>query len=528
MTRVLIADDEMLSRTGIKVLIPWQEYGFELIGECDNGGKALEMAKQLQPDIIITDIRMPVLNGIELMCACREHGLQSRFIVLSSYDDFNYVKEAMRLGADDYLLKLEIEAEGLLNVLHASRAKFESEKSERARHDVLEKQFVAQSSVFRERFLMSLLQGLELGREELEQQLLLYSMPLEERNLVCLVIGYDGGDDLSETLETDKDLLEPSIINIIEEMLGHIGKGAVCRMRTGILAAVVSMPERNPKTLERFVDSLRNVLEHSLNVYVTTGISSFYDVYSNMRAAYLEALNCFKQRYGQDSGPNFKDTPDIAGLPLHDELGELDTSLRTLNSELIQRAFDGLVWRIAEYKELTRRQAVRIGHAFSYIISAFIKDHRYINKDFWEKYGENPYLQVEALKTGSELTVHVIGLRDYLFERIADLADESLLVIKAKQYIQARYADELSLKSVADHLGLSPNYFSRMFSKATNMTFIDYVIELRIEKAKELLKHSNLKVGEISELTGYDNPHYFSRIFKKVTGYTPSEFKSQI
>lgn len=527
MMKVMIVDDEMLARTGIKVLIPWQEHGFDLVGECDNGGKALEMAERLEPDIIITDIMMPVLDGIGLIRQCKERGLHARFIVLSTYGDFSYVKEAMRLGADDYLLKLEVEAEGLLDALRNVRDKLESEKDRRERQDVLEKQFMEQAPVFKERLLKGLLRGEVPGPEELQRQLSLVRLPLEERNLVCLVLQIDNGEPAPGRLDDDSGLLELSIIHVIEETLGLFGKGAACWMRTGVIAVVVTAAEQNSALLERLAASLRNVLEQSLNVRAAIGVSRFCERYADLHAAYSDACCDCEQRGGTDRGDDFKEALDVSGLPFSDELGELEACLRTYQPERMGDAFARLSTRIVEDGSvLSRRQLARIGHAFIYILGAFVKNQSYISGDFWAKYGGDPYKQIESLTSGAKLAEYVNGLRGYLLERLAGAGDESLLIIKAKQYIQAHYMEELSLKTVAEYLGLSPNYFSRLFSKATDMTFIDYVIEQRIEKAKELLRDSSMKVGEIAERIGYDNPHYFSRIFRKVTGYSPSEFKS--
>jgi two-component system response regulator YesN len=131
--RIIIADDEILARVGIKSLIPWREHGYELIGECENGKKAYDMAKELLPDIIVTDIKMPVMNGIELIRALKAENKDIKFIVLSSYDDFEYVKEAMKLGAEDYILKLQMEPEGLLKVLQNVCNKIVQEKNEKRR-----------------------------------------------------------------------------------------------------------------------------------------------------------------------------------------------------------------------------------------------------------------------------------------------------------------------------------------------------------------------------------------------------------
>ncbi|MFD0713550.1 response regulator [Paenibacillus sp. GCM10027626] len=531
MHRVMIVDDEMLARVGMKVLIPWEENGFHLVGEFDNGRKALEAAKELKPDIIITDVKMPVLGGIDLMRELRASGQDIKFIIMSSYDDFHYVKEAMKLGAEDYLLKMEVEPDKLLQMLNSIAAKLREEREERERHRQLEHNWQANLSSFKRRFIQSVLLGHLPDPGELERECRLFQLPFEGQVLACLAFhrgtGEEAEQESEEEGELDGGLREQSVINMVEDAIQHIGRGAACSMRTGLFAAILSLDNGAPEQmLPRLAANIRELLKNVLNVQITIGISGVFNRYAEAGAAYRQALRKLDQTAQKEMISQQEEPRRIVmtGLPLEKELSQLEDMLRSCQLERADMLLAQFTAGIEQMDELPLQSMIGIGHVLIFIMNAFGNGNRFMGDDIWEGFGD-PYQQVSEIESKSSFITWIDGLRKHLLLLVELRKDDKLVILKAKKYMRAHFLEDISLKSVADHLALSPSYFSRMFSQETEQTFIDYLIELRIDYAKELLHTTNAKVYQISQMAGYDNPHYFSRLFKKVTGLSPGEYR---
>lgn len=228
---------------------------------------------------------------------------------------------------------------------------------------------------------------------------------------------------------------------------------------------------------------MQEFLKDSMNLTVSIGVSDFFHNYSNISHAHKEALKAIDRSFTYPTGSiiMYKDIKNIdsvnAGIPLEAELSELENMLKSCNYCGIQEAFSKLQLKIIDANNVSRK---------------------YING-----------------------VCHILIL-------LHQDKDSKTIILKAKQFINKHFCEDISLEAVAGYLGLSAGYFSRLFSKETGESFINYAIHLRIELAKELLKTTKYKVYEVSEMVGYDNAHYFSRIFKKVTGISPADYKDGI
>lgn len=523
---IMIVDDEMLARIGIKVLIPWEENGFRLMGEYDNGRKALEAALAAKPDIIITDVKMPVLGGIDLIKELRSAGLDTKFIVMSSYDDFHLVKEAMRLGAQDYLLKLEIEADKLMDILRKTAKLLHREREEKERHLEFEKRFSSNISILRDTFLKNMILGHIPANEQTDKEIRLYQLPENGQALTCFLLNIENSEFYADFPDKDESLLESSIIHIMEDAALNIGSGAACRIRHGMFAAIVSVKSGKAEELEKLAGNMKKVLKNMLNVDVTIGMSRVFTHYGEAKDGFLEAVSSLEIGRGLQGAGEAGQQPTLS-LPLEKELKQLEEQLKAYRMEAIESSFDEMIKRIEETEPQPKHILHAVGHVLIYILSGFIANHLQKNEELWARFG-HPYEQLIKLKTNKELTEWMKSLQQKMNSLLIEARDDKLMILKAKQYIGEHFSENISLSSVAGHLGLSPGYFSRLFSREVSQTFIEYVTHLRMEYAKELLHSSNYKTYEISEMAGYDNPHYFFRLFKKMTGLTPGEYKEYL
>jgi len=536
--RIIIVDDEILARVGIKSLISWHEHGFELIGECENGKKAYDMAKELVLDIIITDIKMPVMNGIDLIRALKNDGMDTKFVVLSSYDDFEYVKEAMKLGAEDYILKLQMEPEELLKVLKNVCKKIEQERSEKKRSIYIEKQMNDNIPVLKEKLLKDLIFGTEVNEHDLGERFKVFGINIPQENLMCLVIHIENMELYENYAKDDIYMLKFSVISILEEIMLNYGGGYACYTEPYLFTVIWSAGNESNasllyKSVNRMTKDMQEFLKDSMNLTVSIGVSNVHHNYSDIRWAYKEALEAISKSFTYPTASiiMYSDIKSkvsgSAGISLEMELKELEDSLKACNFHGIQKAFDKLKQKIIESNNISKKFLNGICHVLIFIINVFIQDNNIPSSEIWGKDG-SPHNQVEQLKVLNDFIDWITKTCNNIITILDQDKDNKVIILKAKQFINKHFCEDISLETVAEHLGLSPGYFSRLFSKETGQSFIDFVIGLRVDYAKELLKSTKYKVYEVSEMVGYDNPHYFSRIFKKVAGVSPIEYKDHL
>lgn len=536
MYRVMIVDDEILARVGIKSLISWNEHGFELVGESDNGRRAFELAKELLPDIVITDIKMPVMDGIELMRALQTYGMNAKFIVLSSYDDFQYVKEAMKLGAVDYILKLQLEPEELLKVLKNACNKIENEEDEKKKSIYLEKQIKDNKPILKEKFLKDLISGSIVDETCIVESFRAYEINLLQKNMMCMVIRIENMETHDNYIKDDDIYMVRSpIVDIIEEIISNYGKGIAWYSGSYMFTVIWSAGNAEGTgvlhcPIDRMAKNIQDFLKDSMNLTISIGISDVHDKYSDISRSYKEALEAISRsfKYPVGSIVKYVDIKNISpandNIPLEAELNELENSIKACNLYAIQKAFDSLEKKIIGSNNVSKKFINGICHIVIFIVNVFIQDNNIAPDEIWGS-NENPYNQVERLKVLNDFLDWIQKLCNNIIIILKQDKDSKTIILKAKQFINKHYCEDISLEKAAEHLGLSASYFSRLFSKETGESFIDYVIRLRVGLAKELLKTTKYKVYEVSEMVGYDNPHYFSRIFKKVTGVSPAEYK---
>lgn len=537
MFKVLIVDDEIIARIGIKSLISWHEHGLELVGECENGKKAYDMAKEVLPDIIITDVKMPVMNGIDLIKTLKAEGMNFKFIMLSSYDDFEFVKEAMKLGADDYILKLQVKPEELIKVLDNICKKIEQERTEKSRNINIQKQIHDNISALREKFLKDLICGNVLNKNDIEKYLKEYNIALPHNNLVCLVVRIDSMEIYDSYTNDDIYIFRSSIINIMEEIVLNYGIGYACYGEPHLYTVICSVGIDDSAgslsdSIHQMAKDMKEFLKNSMNLTVSIGLSDIHLNHTDINLAYREAWEAIGDSFAYPAGSIivYRDIkgPNSShkGIPLEEELNELENSLKAYSLSGIQKAFDNLVQRIVESNNVSKKHINGICHVLIFVVNVFIKNNNLTPEEIWGK-DENPYNQVGHLKSLNDFADWIKKINNRIVTIINQEKESNVIILRAKQFINKHFCENISLEVVSEHLSLSPSYFSSLFSRATGESFIDYVTNLRIDLAKELIKSAKYKVYEISEMVGYDNPHYFSRIFKKVVGVSPLDFKAQ-
>lgn len=506
MWRAVIVDDEPVIRMGIKASVDWTAEQIEVVGDYANGAEALEALQNEAVDILITDIKMPVMDGLALAGKAIALHPRIKVVLVSSYHDFDFVRQGLKIGAVDYILKHTLEPEELLQVVRKCKEMLMEESAKPGTGAI------AGGALIRQRMRYE---------QDLKRHLVHKTESLPEG-------GYPewmAGDYLAVCVRLNG-------VHAIEEDQGYLHKSVVLdqlidifyRMLPGGIALQSAENELffvAPQAAGSAVDlgRLRMSLEEETGVGITMGYAGGSGP-ENVRESFRICREASERGFFE--GPGIYDFRDsrpvsIAGKSLP----------QMLLSMAVHGEGAGLDETLAEWCSQW---------ASGGIAPAALKEEACRVLSVMYKQVVDPYALVESFDRLFK-TESLHELSRLLKEQIAELrkmkspVQPSLTtrnpIDRALDYIHARYLESLTLQEVADAVHVSKNYFSILFKKTTGHNFIDYVIMLRIQKARELLAGTQLKVYEIAEQSGFGDVKYFSKLFKKMTGHAPVEYREK-
>ncbi len=532
MPGVIIIDDEVLVRVGIKSLIDWESEGYQILGEAGNGADGLDLITDKKPDIVITDIKMPVMGGLEMMKRVQAENLDTKFIILSSFDEFHLVKKAMKLGAVDYLLKLELDEKVLLETLNPIKEEIMRDKNQK-----IIKYNIQTENNMRQEFFKKLIGGRISDQKVVDCIIKELDIKLNLKRVVCLVAKINNLDSPGKLGRKDMQLFESSVINIVEEIINDFFTGYVFANYRGEVVVIHSIPrdmkEREyQKRAGEMVSTLVTMLKQYFDISVSVAVSNSHSGLLKISKAYFECNKVMEYIFYSQSGKPlfYKDIKNIKidkskDYDLLNSYHELEVYLETLDREGIEKYFKGIIKNI-DKRNISRRQAYDLCFQLIYIIkNKFKKDKRkglFDSKDIL-------YNSINNLNNINDIKGWLERLKQDLISAVSKYSqnENKYLIAQARKHLQKHFREEVSLKELADKLNISTGYLSTLFKEEVGIGFSEYITRLKIAEAKDLLVNSNKQIQEISDITGYNNPYYFSRVFKKVTGQTPTEYREK-
>lgn len=535
MIKVLIVDDEMLIRVGIKSCIDWEANGFEVVGFAEDGKQALDIISRTKPDIVLTDIKMPNMDGIELIERIKERYPTIRVIVLSCYNELDFIKRAMKLGADDYILKLSMQPEELLNVLKNTEDDIVSKKKALLQAGHQQKE-IMQNKYFIKEDLYKKVVDNAISEEQLVEELKKIGTSLSFLNLSVIYTGIDEYSRASlRSRLKDRYLLKMSFINIVEEVISGYCNGDIVEIEKGEFLILLDFMEEqsySQKILEEFCLKVNSALENYLNISASFGVSGTCGNMDNFRTMYTQAIRAFEQKfyYGRKSisfyDQKFEFSDKVILLNFHEEK-MLMNCLENLDDEgakaIIDRFFND-IYILKEYRpSKVRMAAIEILNSFIKVAKKFE-----IETEVILIISNNDEVPVDVLLKAE--TILDISL---YFERVAArfvdylsskrLSAERPEILKLKQYISEKIYEDITLEKAAQISNMGKSYLSSVFKKETGEAFTDYVNRLKMEEAKVLIQRYGLKTYEVAEKLGFNDDSYFSKLFKKYIGISPSK-----
>jgi two-component system response regulator YesN len=530
MIKLIIADDEKWVRTTVKTLIPFQSLGISLSCEASNGIEALELCRQHEPDILVTDIMMPGLNGLELIREVRRLLPDLKIVIISGYNDFEYAKTAMKFGIIDYLLK-PVDEEELLQVLE----RIMTEIGEKVRlNKVLEageEQVRKALPVMCEAFLNELITRNSMTAENIKSELKKYNIDMPNSIYTICVTAPDENIK-QEGTRSSSDRYRLLVKRAMKRYTGAVTFSLA--HDKNILVSIINNGN-NKAGIERAFHICSAILDKKLNFSISTGISTPTHQPGMLPDIYVKACEALETRFWEGSGTLAVYHAGLLSenkmMILSEEaLNKITLNLKLSNMQTAVSYAEGICKSI----QIERNMKPDIVREFfwQYLQSLIIMLNiqlPFIRHETMVT-GEHPYERIKETLFISSLEACIKELLQKIFNFYHDKnpLDNNNLVENAKKIIERNFAGDISLEQVAKHVHLSPAYLSELFKKETGMSFIDYKTIIRIEHAKKLLCTPTMNISEISGKVGYSDPKYFSKLFKKITGKTIFEYRKEV
>lgn len=536
--KVFLVEDEMVIRRGIKNSIDWEKEGYIFCGEASDGELAYPMIIKEKPDILITDIRMPFMDGLELCKLVKKELPNIKILILSGYDEFDYAKEAIRLGVTEYLLK-PISSGKLLEALNGVSESIRREKEDkdlvRKYMEEMRENTEHEKQKFFEQMIagnLSMADALETGEK--------YEMNLSAGMYNLLLFRFTLGEENRKSGE----LLGEAeyAIEKLTERLEY-----VFEFQRGVEGWAFLLMADNEEQMSERVKELSKDLEEIMKNYSTIayfgGIGQPVARLRELEESFREAERALAARFTMELNRiiSVEDIRMAQNVDTLDDIeitsfGEIEKTRTMLEKFLNNGAEDEIDEFVDVYiNELPEENLKSVLMRQYIIMDAYI-----VMMSFCEKFegieGEMQ-AQSEELKNSMKTIQTLEEIKNYirmLLKKIIGVRDTisgrrySDIIEIAKDQIRKTYmSDEISLNTIAAEVGMSPSDFSSIFSKEMGKTFVEYLTEIRMDRAKELLMCSSMKTSEIGYEVGYKDPHYFSYIFKKTQNCTPKEFRAR-
>ena len=537
MLKTFLAEDEIVVRENIKKMVPWEQYGFELVGEASDGEMALPLIKKLKPDLLITDIKMPFMDGLTLCKVVKKELPDIKIVILSGYDDFNYAKEAIGIGVEDYLLK-PITKNAFLERLCEIRSRYEHEKSQREYYEQFHREMQEYEQNSSRDFFEGLISGtMDMGEMYERADKLGLDIVAEAYNILIFTLeSENAAAGQSETYSE----WEVRAWEKIEGLFADHSYAMLFRNNVFSYGVLVKEQKDNPgKNTRDCVESIREILFDApagQPWFIAAGEP--VERLSNMKHSYNTAAQTYARRYLYDGHILYYRDLKEEELAKDDGRYLKKVDINAMDPAIIQKFLgSGLKEEtgnfVRDYFHAIGKEPMTSMVFRSYVILnvrfsvlSFLNRMGYCASALEESDTE------DALEQGGASMEAAMAYAEKILQKAIEIRDENSgnknrdILENSIEYIKNHYMDEnMSLNAVAQVANISANHFSALFSQNIGQTFIEYLTGIRMEHAKELLRCTGKRASEIALEVGYKDSHYFSYLFKKTQGMTPSDYR---
>lgn len=518
MHKVVVVEDDRIIRRGICQAIPWGEHGFVVAGEAGDGEVALELIEKEQPQVVVSDINMPFMSGLEMAKQIKERSPETRIIFLTGYEDFKYAQEAVKLKAFDYLLK-PVDSEYLLTKAKEAAADWEKES-------VKEKRIIESLPLLQQKFFQKLIREGDY-RVDIEKELIGLDVQMEGPFFAVILV--------KNTIELDVEgyFFKEKITSFISSYFNEISC-LVMNADVGEYAILLSLENDHDSRKAELAQALFNFLNKEIDHTITITHGRAYPNLFEVGKSFLEARLAMDMRHIIGIGRVISLDETVSKYDKKENLvHELETKLENqIKAGLPEKAKDTLIDlsnAIVDRKNVALSDLKVLAFKFSTML--FFEIEKWKKEDTTNSFNSSDvYKDIMELTTLSETTEILHSLIEQWSKAMYRKKEKNYYshVDQAIKYMQGNFHDSsLTLQKVAELIHVSTPYLSNLFKMEKGFNFGDYLLELRMKKAMELLAEGDIKTYEVCEQVGYSNPQYFGICFKKYTGVTPAEYKKK-
>lgn len=524
MLRVLIADDEAIIRSGLKEKIDWHELGFEIVGEAANGVQAFQLTRELEPDIVITDMKMPVWDGIQLLKAYRENGISVKVIVISAYSSFQYTQSAIKHGAFDYILKpldrYELEQTLLRAKEELTRSTFEGTAS--TARDLL--------SNARDQFLASFVES-DLNFAEM------FAPADKQLSAVCAAAYIPLLPEYAESVNGQAvSFLKEIRANLEASMcFSHLAQYnsvlAPSQKNKYVLYIILRCEELEKPDITPTFEKVRLVLNNMFRCCVSLGISHVFFRVSDINNAISQAMNALSYRpvLDADGVISCDSIPQmyVETLSTNEAEHTFLAALETGSYEEVERNIQRLFAQIRSIGSVPFRQVYKLLTELLFLCERILRKYQISMDDIFA----NDITMIDYIAARGNLD----DLEEWFLETINQILDLisskkqnniTATVADIQRYIDNHYWEEISLTVLSQRYHINMSYLSEIFKRHTGTTYVEYLSSVRLDHAAKLLSENRkLRIHEVAGHVGYADANYFSKCFKKRFGVTPDQYR---
>lgn len=534
MNKVLIVDDEYYFRQAIKISLPWKELDIELIGEAKNGEDALEQMRLLQPDIVMVDINMPIMDGLTFIEEAKAAGYNSKFIVLTGHSEFDYAKRAIKLGVVNYVLK-PIDEEEIQKTLFEIKDLLDNERNAKVELNDLKKQATEKVKLLRNQFLNDWLLG-NIDPIHKEDRLRSLGMDIVSPYYLVVVIHIEASDEQLYSHSQDKHMMRNRIIKHVQRVVYQSFKFEGFFNGVDQFVLIFGSKDNNFSEIEEVCESIRTVIAERNGCTVTIGVGNECSGFEAVTVSYKEALYALKYRIilGSNRVIHYSNVTQSAmkvSLYSVDKRSKLLMSMRTGNTQKVEEWLTDF-FSNARLKNVSLEMLLGAGfEIFSTCMEFLEETSQDINEIVHSQSEPNLFQLIEQMNSFSEMEEWIRGLiREIMVHVHANKSSKSAIIVEeVKSFIDTNYMnEELKIDDIARGVHVNYNHLCYVFKKETSYTINDYLTQIRMQKAKELFDQGHLVVQEVASKVGYADANYFGKCFKKYSGITPSKYISNI
>lgn len=526
--KIVIADDEPLVTVGLQSMLDWPSLDMSIAGIAKNGEQLMRLIEETSPDIVITDVRMPIRSGLEVMAECaRRFGRRPLFIVLTSHEEYSYVKQAIDCQAVNYLVKIELSPESLLESLRRAVALIEENRAA----DPRARELRTDMQPFIDKFLVRLLNGLFESRRAFAEQMDALELALEGDLFFAAYCGMEDQDRTRDSRDRHLSLFSSSL-GMVRDTMGRFLDCRIVSLDLSHFAVIFSgdLGDREAVTaqareaLAHAMALVRNYFAVTLKICVGRPVYDAWDLHDS----FASARRLYSRSAGTEAEPSF-----VQDAPVSDEAGTFDLSRyrddlsRSFRETDLDVLADALGQVVSALRETAPDHAYAMDAASGILfmaVSLLPEGEEILSEIFaTERLG---YRVLYEYKTPAECVAWIARLREGLLSALKGRRRDYRegVIARVQRYIDENVDRRLTLGEVASIHGLSQNYLSTLFSRYAGCSFVEYATRAKISAAKRMLLSGDMRIQDVAERLGFESAFYFSKVFKKTEGISPREY----